>query len=373
MTAAALPPGAVVVVLTSSSRPHGDVAHALEVARSRDATTVVIGGAMSSDALGGAKYMMTLPQGSSPELSSIVAAHTVAQAVRAVSHLVVDGPASPWVPWPHVRDLAIPFPGHDPIPATLLSQPSDRPSRSLVILLGGHRASRSQAVPPGILANRELPSHTAALLNAGHHVLVVENPGHGSRIREWEEPAGYVGASLSGQGEDVLELAWTQAPSVVDAVLALPEAIDARRIAVVGQSWGGLQAMLLASGDPRISCVAALMPVCFPNTVHEYRRMARKPRVQAANLLGERGDILSRRPLLLVSGELDHVAPAKEVRRLEEGLRPRYEQAGRGDHLVHVQLANVGHTFSRDATELMVEWVARHTAPVRPADGEVAR
>ncbi|WP_116953403.1 alpha/beta fold hydrolase [Jiangella endophytica] len=367
MTAGALPPTSMVVLFGPTGPHSGDTERALVLARARGASVGIVGGALPGGRPEAGTYVLTLPQGATPETASIIAAHSIAQAVRAVSHIVGDGPASPWTPWPHLRDLYIPFPDHDPIPATLLSQPPDSPSASLVILFGGHRSSREQAVPPGIPVNRELPSHAAALLNDGHHVLVVENPGHGARKREWENASDLVGFSLDGRGEDVLEIAWTQAPHIVDAVLDLPERIDPGRIAVVGQSWGGLQAMLTASGDQRLRCVAALMPVCFPTTVREYGRYAGRPRVEQASLLGERGRQLATRPLLLVSGEHDHVAPSPEVRRLEEGLRPQYESGGRGEELVHVELANVGHTFSRDATEQMLAWVARHTGGGEPS------
>ncbi|WDZ87760.1 alpha/beta fold hydrolase [Micromonospora cathayae] len=369
VAASALPPDSVVLLFGDDGQLGTDAGRALATARARGASIGLISRTRSSGVPKSGEYVLTLPQGSTPELASIIAAHSVTQVVRDVSHFVADGPASPWVPWPFLRDVHIPFPGHDPIPATLLTQPPDTPSSSLVVLFGGHRAPRTQALPPGVPENREMPSLTTALINRGHHVLVVENPGHGGRKREWEDAARLVGDSLGGKGEDVLETAWTQAPSIIDAVLDLPEGIDPDRIAVVGQSWGGLQAMLTTSGDERVRCVVALMPICFPTRIREYGKYRGKPRVEKASLTAERGRHLATRPLLLVSGQLDHVAPSEDVRRLEEWLRPLYDETGRGQELLHVQLAKVGHTFSADATRRMLDWVDTHLPPTGAAKG----
>ncbi|MFD7159833.1 hypothetical protein ACFV9C_34910 [Kribbella sp. NPDC059898] len=359
LRAGGLPAGAVVLLLAPPSND-AVVTRAIERAREAQATIATASCGSGLAPAEATDLVLSLPAYTPSEMLGLWVAEAITDAVREASNIAGPaGAASPWLPWPHRREVFLPTDGDEPIPGVLLFHQTPVPAPSLVLYLTGMNGSVAAAVQPATRDSHIDAAIIAALLNAGHTVLVTDNPAHGARKRQWESPEELIRSSLQGTGDDVLARSRSEATALVDGALALGIIDDPSRLAIVGQSWGGLQALLKMSGDPRIACGVGIMPLCDAAALEPFHEFADAARVQASSLLGPLAATIAPRPLLLISGSDDPTATHDQVDRFEAHLRPEYAAAGKTADLEHIRLAHVAHHFDPGQIEHTIEWLTR--------------
>lgn len=376
--AAELPPGAVVVALASTT---DDMVWAAGLVAARDAGARILccTARPASPLARQGDWLVPLPADPSLDLAGLALVDALAGAVRDASDIAgPPGPASPWRPWPHARPVFLPT-GGDPIPAILLARDDPPRRRPLVLYFSGIGCAKEAALPGSGSDNHVCPRIIASLLNADYHVLVVDAQAHGARKRAWEDAATLLRASFAGEGPDLLAAARAEAPRLVDGALALDVADaagDAPRLAVAGQSWGGLQALLTLAGDPRVACGVGIMPIIHIPQLRGFADQERSPRVVAGGPGAWMGPLVAPRPLLVIAGDTDEWADPRHARTFVEAVRPAYAAAGAGARVACTVLPHLAHRFDARQVDATVAWLDRYLPPpvpvVQPGDGRAA-
>ena len=177
------------------------------------------------------------------------------------------------------------------------------------------------------------------------------------------------------------------------AALALVKAKGYRKVALVGSSFGGLVALLVAAKSPKLACLALKCPVPdFPEMLKlefgdkgmaEWKKTGTIPNVvpgaggriklsygfyeDCARHSGYEAAKAVTVPTLIVQGNADEYVPLHQSRRLSEELTGKN---------VLVVLPGADHHFSkpddfREMTALLAQWVTDHLKP--PATAAAAR
>lgn len=223
------------------------------------------------------------------------------------------------------------------------------------------RRPRAVASPPLVLFVSGLDStkeeHTTfenVLLQRGLATLTFDGPGQGE---VWEHMRGRVD--------------WEKAVSaVIDAAQSRPD-VDASRIGIMGVSLGGYLATRSAALEPRIRAVAVSGgrfdqaareledPLHTPRLLHFWGAAGVQdllPKLRASTLEG----VIQRldRPLLVVHGERDTLAPVAGARRIYDEASTRdkaWVLYPEGNHVCN----NIPHLYR----PLMADWLADRLAP----------
>ena len=239
------------------------------------------------------------------------------------------------------------------VPCTVISAPGPA-ARPTVLFSNGLNSWREQARPPGLPENPISPPLVAGLLGAGYDVVVPEIPAHGDRRGPGSETADQIAASLSGEGPDLLDLAVRETPRIIDDLAAQGVIGDVHRVGVIGHSWGGLQSMLRMVGDSRVTCGIALIPIIDPVELDPFRSLRGRTSFSLSTLLAR---TLGGRPLLLLPGALDEIAPASFVTALVDTLRTTAPDAAAG--LGYEVLPGLGHAYDERLLELSLDRLRR--------------
>jgi DNA-binding MurR/RpiR family transcriptional regulator/dienelactone hydrolase len=358
--ATGLPPRSVVLLLSSDGE---DIAwsQASTAAGEAGATLISVTQRSTRTQNRQVDVLLTIPETDTVEVAALAAVEAITAAVRDASLFAgPPGPASPWRDWPHQREAMIPTQG-DPLPVIVLSQADEDPARGVCIFFNGMGTTKEEAMPGGIRnGDRIAPSIVASLLNCGYHVVLVDSPGHGTRKRVWENTAELLTADFARDRPTLLGQSRELATDLVDGVLALGLAADADRIAVVGQSWGGLQAILSMCGDRRIACGVMIMPVCDASNLGSFQELADQPGAPAGRIRSDEAAILAPRPILLVSGADDEIATDADAEAFTRSLAGAYSRRKAKPKLQHVTLEGVGHVFDPRQVEHAARWLTAH-------------
>ncbi|WP_328997339.1 alpha/beta fold hydrolase [Kribbella sp. NBC_00709] len=356
--AAGLPPQSAVLLLSSDSE-HIAWSEASTAARDAGATLISVTQRSTRAQNRQVDVLLTIPETGTVELAALAAVEAITAAVREASLFAgPPGPASPWRGWPHQREVMIPTPG-DPLPVVVLEQADQSPDRGLCIFFNGMGTTKEEALPGGT-GDRIAPSIVAGLLNCGYHVVVVDNPAHGVRKRVWEDTAELLTADFAMDRPALLGQSRELATALVDGVLALGLTADTDRIAVVGQSWGGLQSILSMCGDQRIACGVMIMPVCDAVNLGSFQELADQPGAAAGRVGRGEAALLAPRPILLVSGADDEIATDADAAAFARSLASAYSRRKAKANLQHVTLEGVGHVFDGRQVEHAARWLAAH-------------
>jgi DNA-binding MurR/RpiR family transcriptional regulator/dienelactone hydrolase len=364
--AAALPGNSVVILLATPGDEDGWLA-AIAAAQAAHARIVYAAFRSASRLLKLADLFIPLPDAAGPALTGPLFAEIFAEMVRDISFYAgPPGPASPWRAWPHSTEVLLPT-SSTPIPALLLSQPDPPKKRTLVIFYSRIGARKEQLAPPRCQMDSVSAHFVSALLNAGHDVLLPEAPGHGERKHVWEDTDELYRAGLQDQGPDYLEQVSTETPDLIDAVLALGLVSSPTQIAVAGQSGGGMQTLLKLAADPRIAAAVAVMPICDIGLLSQFTDLESTRRAIAGSPSPRMGNQLAPRPLLLIAGGQDGVAPASHIEAFHKGIAPAYRRAGATQNLKYLGLDDVAHRFDGRQVDAMLDWFDRHLRHPAPA------
>ncbi|RZU15829.1 RpiR family transcriptional regulator [Kribbella rubisoli] len=356
--AAGLPPQSAVLLLSSDAE-HIAWSQAPAAARAAGATLISVTQRSTRTQNRQVDILLTIPETDTVEGAALAAVEAVTAAVREASLFAgPPGPASPWRGWPNQREVMIPTPG-DPLPVVVLQQADESPDRGVCIFFNGMGTTKEEALPGGN-GDRIAPSIVAGLLNCGYHVVVVDNPAHGVRKRVWEDTTELLTADFARDQPVLLGQSRELATALVDGVLALGLTADAGRIAVVGQSWGGLQSILSMCGDQRIACGVMIMPVCDASNLGSFQGLADEPGAAAGRVGPDEVAILAPRPVLLVSGADDEIATDADAAAFARDLAGAYSRRKAKTKLQHVTLEGVGHVFDARQVDHAAHWLATH-------------
>lgn len=361
-----LSPASVLVLLSHDESPAG-LRQRLRASRDSGASAIAITthptAGMDEDA-----QVLVIPSADPIEACGFAAVDELRAAVVAVTEPCIPaGSADPWRAWPDVEEMFIPTDG-DPIPALLLRQPGGGASVPTVLFLSGFTAPKEEGLPPGGQSNRVSPAMVASILNGDYNVLLADHPGHGARKRAWEQPVDLLRAGLRGDGPDLLLQAETEARFITDELIAR-RIVEPGRLGVVGQSWGGLGALLKMAGDDRIACCVAIMPVCDVAQL-DGGRLRPVRRTVRRGLNPGVAQAIAPRPVLLVAGADDSIASPEPIAAFVAALRSHYVKTP--DNLDYHELDGVGHELDARQLELMSGWLAQNL-PVGSVDSASGR
>lgn len=247
---------------------------------------------------------------------------------------------------------------HAEVPAWLLIPPGPAAPRPAVVCLQGHTpgmhisigAPKNEAERERIAGGRDFALQA---VRNGHVALALEqrcfgerdfplpgNPGDGpARCTAAAAHALSLGKTLLG------ERVWDVMRGV-DFLFTRPE-VDRKRIACLGNSAGGTAAFYAACLERRIRVA---VPSCCFNSYAEARLKINHcacsyiPGIVKLATMGDLAGLIAPRPLVIVSGRRDHLAPLEGVKKEFRRTRAVYRAFGAGDNLCHLVGAE-GHRF----------------------------
>ena len=214
-------------------------------------------------------------------------------------------------------------------------------------------------------------SPASALTQAGLIVCVIDAYGFGQRLHQGTFNIPQIG--LNGEVNLFKHFLW-QGKNLFGRMLyddwlafqylvSLPE-VDASRVGVTGMSLGGTRATWLSALEERIACVVPIAQMT------RYRDFAQSKRYDAhsvyyylPNALNSGMDmehlvaLSAPRPQLILIGTDDPLSPIEGVRTIRHYAEKVYADANQSDRFKVVEYAELGHVYTSEMLETMVEWL----------------
>lgn len=199
------------------------------------------------------------------------------------------------------------------------------------------------------------------LARMGFVVFTYDAIGQGERMfpGNVHHEAGY---TLLPLGETIAGWMVWDSMRAVDYLLTLAD-VDPRRIAITGNSGGGLNTLYTAALDERL---AAAVVVGY---TYEFRHWAKYagshctcthlPGVYRAMEWFEIAGLIAPRPLLMLQGEYDAIFQIESARRAASGAAAVYNALGQPGRVRLDEVPREPHDYSRPYRERMYGWMAR--------------
>ena len=340
-----LPAEAVVVVL--SARLDDTVwAVAPNVLTDAGIAMVALAHEVPRQAVRSHREVLIIPDADRPVLSALLTVDLLAAEVERQLGMQTADSVSPRQRWQHVVERYIESPAGT-VPVTLLThaQTEDRP---LAVFYSGHTAHRHHGLPPGVADDQVGPRLVAAILSLGWNVALPDSPHHGDRKRVWEDDVTLTRQAIA-EGHNLMDIE-RETVALVDAFLSDGLVATPDQIVVVGQSWGGYQAMAHYLADERLRWCAAVMPIVNPAQLEEYAQVARAgdALMNSSRWAGKSGQVI------MLSGVDDRIATDRAVRDLHHHIEHVQSVAHAAQF---VSLPGVGHHFDPAQVEHLVNWL----------------
>jgi dienelactone hydrolase len=256
-------------------------------------------------------------------------------------------------------------PDGDTIPAQLLAPRGGRCPALLVHHQHNSEHWLGKSEPAG-LAGDPLQAFGPALAKQGMVVLAPDSIGFEERRAHagGTEPHPQDGARHHNEltyrllkGDTLMRKVLGDSAAALSLLRELPE-VDARRVGMLGHSYGGNTVLFHAPLDARVRFA------CASGAAASYRaRMNAATGIELAQVVPrflERFEIadlvacMAPRPLLLVSASEDPYSVDSDA--VEAAARPAYEDLGAGAHLRHAGFEG-GHPLDLERFELVTRWV----------------
>lgn len=293
---------------------------------------------------------------------------------------------------------------NDPLRACLGDLPEDRPVRARLVRRGESDGYRLESWMLELNGFEDVPAYVALpAAGQGPYPLVLFNHSHGGLYeqgkRELVRSSAYlqpqsVAQALTGLGyavgcidmwnfgersgrsesETFKEMLWNGQVlwgmmlhdnlKFLDYLCGRPD-IDAARVATAGLSMGGLMAWWSAALDKRIGVTVDLCGQVEARALIERRGLDHHgfySYVPGLLKSFETLDIQRRiapRPRISLTGSHDRLCPPEGVRRLDEGLRAAYAEAGRPEAWRSVATSG-GHAETADMRETWLDFLREH-------------
>jgi hypothetical protein len=249
-----------------------------------------------------------------------------------------------------IRDLLLDGWAHLSIPATLFLPAERKGPVPAVLLFVGHDRS-----------GRSAPYARAAAWRLAHQgvaALVTDWMGMGTRARDDARHV-ELGMHLIPAGIPPVSPMIGEPWRAFDWLVAQPE-IDPTRVAVAGQSGGAIVAMHLAALEPRVAAAVVIDIVVTNDFIRETGWGDPDTFVPHSLRLTEHGEILgliAPRPLLVLSGAVDLVAPSRVGEEALATTRAIYGLYGAQARVSH-HSTEERHAWSWQKTQKMLAFLA---------------
>ena len=147
----------------------------------------------------------------------------------------------------------------------------------------------------------------------------------------------------------------------LDYLCTRPE-VDVKRIGATGISMGSTRSWWLAAVDDRITCVVGVACLTrYENLIH-HGQLRQHGTYYFVNGLLKHFDtegviaLITPRPLLFLTGELDAGSPADGIKVIEQKVAGVYKAAGAKDLFRSVRYPDIGHTYTSTMRREMIAW-----------------
>jgi predicted esterase len=233
---------------------------------------------------------------------------------------------------------------------------------------------------PGIPGKKEDLLQTSALLplwvDKGFFLISIDRPYYGERGGDMLQAIKNKGL-LKVWGESVYDIIRT-----LDYLESRPE-VDPKRIGILGQSMGGMEALITGSLDPRLKVIVSASgqmswPSIFATGAWRqiFSGLPLTKQLQGKSVAGNNAlkafeitypgfsqvdaakmiALLAPRPLLLIGGELDSVIPKEALNYTYNLGLKAYTAKNSKDHLAKFIEPQIGHSFSPAMQEKALGW-----------------
>jgi dienelactone hydrolase/lysophospholipase L1-like esterase len=258
----------------------------------------------------------------------------------------------------------------------LMLVPSGRKGPVPAILwLHSSTPDKTQVIIPGTNGGAE--SLGEAFVRAGYAVLAPDSYWHGDRAGTG--PSGAAAEPGRAEQEDLFKVnlwfgrtLWglfvRDDQVALDYLCSRPE-VDASRIGATGMSMGSTRAWWLAAVDERVAAVVAVACLTRYQNLIAHGELRAHGVYYFVNGLLRHFDtegvlaLISPRPFLALTGELDAGSPADGVRALERAVGGTYRTVGAGDRFRSVLYPEVGHAYTPEMRAEMLAWFGRWLKP----------
>ena len=210
--------------------------------------------------------------------------------------------------------------------------------------------------PAGLAGNADL-HYALHLAQRGYITLAPDYPGFGDSKYDFGPQHGYASGSMKAVWDNV---------RAIDLLETLPE-VDATRLAVIGHSLGGHNAMFTAVFEPRLKAIVSScgFTTFRKDDVPSWTGPRYMPRIKTefnndANLVPfdfpEVVATFAPRPFLAIAAEGDTDLDASGVRDVMAAARKVYELYG-AEGKLQDYYPNGPHAFPADARKVAYEWL----------------
>lgn len=259
---------------------------------------------------------------------------------------------------------------------SLLLIPEGRTGRVPAILwLHSSTPDKTQIIIPGTNGGEEPLGEVFA--RAGYAVLAPDAYWHGDRAGTG--PSGTAAESGRAEQEDLFKrhlwlgrTLWgmfvRDDQVALDYLCSRPE-IDPGRIGATGMSMGSTRAWWLAAVDDRVAAVVAVACLTRYQELMAHGELRQHGVYYFVDGLLKHFDtegvlaLISPRPFLALTGDLDAGSPADGVRTLERIVGRTYEAVGAGDRFRSVLYPEVGHMVTPQMRAETLAWFDRWLSP----------
>lgn len=273
--------------------------------------------------------------------------------------------------------------------ATIYTRVEETPSRRGAVVLLHHTGDGGESMRKFAEALAKRGLIAVALDARGYGRTAGPDGGRETYMRALER------AAVHGEGQPFLFDPVWDAMRLIDYLCSRDD-IDSARIGLLGNSKGGMEAVLLAAVDERVRATVPLIGVQSFRYAVEHdawrgRIDALQPAVaRAAAQLGvaevdaafarrffnavapglvDRFDtpevlpLVAPRGLLVINGETDPRNPWRGVERCLGAAREAYARAGAADEFESIVEPDVGHTITAPAAERAIAWLTAKLSP----------
>lgn len=198
-----------------------------------------------------------------------------------------------------------------------------------------------------------------SLAQLGYIALAYDPFGFGERSTDGNGHEAHFNLSLSGRSNATIAI-W-ESMRAIDYLVSRPDT-DPTRIAVTGESGGGLNTVYLSAVDPRLKAVA---PVVYMTSFREliatgvpHDPCTHVPGLAQYTDMGEVGALFAPRPQLVMNAALDTAFTPSGVKHAEAEARPIYDLFG-ADGRLGVTIFPGEHEYSQPMREAFYGFAAQ--------------